>query len=138
MRLLFVGRWISRVSEEGIYENFKLCSDLRDGEKCIVLSRYAGVNFERLIHEHVPSHRLSKDNTINLLKTLVIGSARRSDDELHSIVGYFLNGRGREPARRAMPITVKYPEPGVLRIYCGTDIMAWCDDVVSKNHFRQG
>lgn len=122
---------------KGIYENFDLCPDLLSGEKCIVLRRYASGNYERLIHEHVPSHRLSKDNTINLLKTLVIGSVRRSDDEIPSIVGYYLNGRGQKPARRSIPITPAYPEPGVLRIYCGTNTMAWCDEVVAEDSYRK-
>ena len=123
--------------DETIYTGFKLCPDLQSNEKCIVLDRYRGDKVDRVMHEHVPKHRISRDNLICLLKTLVIGSARRSDDEIHNIVGYFLNDRGREPARRAMPIRADYPEPGVLRLSCGTDVMAWCDEVVSKDHFRQ-
>jgi hypothetical protein len=127
----------NRMSDTHFHSNFEICLDLKFGEKCIVLQRYSRDCHKRLVHEHVPSKRLSKNITINLLKSLVIGSVRRSDDEIASIVGYFVNDRGRKPARRVLPITCEYPEPGVLRTYCGTNIMAWCDEVVSKGDFRQ-
>jgi hypothetical protein len=48
----------------------------------------------------------------------------------------FLNKRSGEPtARNDLKIVVEYPEPGVLRRYCGTDVVSWSDEVISKEAF---
>jgi hypothetical protein len=101
------------------------------------LRRYNKGIYERVVHEHVPAHRISQDERKNLLRALVIGATRRSDDELLSIIPYFLNSRGRDPESRLMPIKDDYPEAGVLRFYYGTNVQAWCDHVISPRHFRR-
>jgi hypothetical protein len=89
------------------------------------------------MHEHVPAHRISSNERKNLLRALVIGATRRSDDELLSIIPYFLNARGSDPERRLMPIRHEYPEAGVQRFYCGTNVQAWYDHIISPEHFRR-
>jgi hypothetical protein len=119
-----------------IYSGFKLCPGLLPKQACFVLERYNEGMMERIVHEHVPALRISQAERVNLLRALVIGGTQRSDDELQSIIGYYLNSRGRSPERRPMPIRTEYPEVGVFRTYCGTNTIAWCDAVVSASNFR--
>lgn len=117
--------------------NFEICPQLLPKQVCFVLRRCNKGIYERIMHEHVPAHRISRDERINLLKALVVGATSRSDDELLSIIPYYLNGRGRDPESRLMPIIDDRPEAGVLRFYCGTNVQAWCDHVISPKHFRR-
>jgi hypothetical protein len=51
-----------------------------------------------------------------------------SGAEAPSIVRSYLNDRGHEPpCDTRLRITVEYPEPGVIRKYCGGDVQAWID-----------
>lgn len=123
-------------ADDRMYESWKLCPDLRPKQICFVLERYENGQTNRIVHQHVPGHRISNENRLALLRALVIAGDRRTDDELASILGFFLNSRGREPSERSMRVQCKYPEPGVLRTYCGTDLLAWSDQVVAPDAFR--
>ena len=56
--------------------------------------------------------------------------------QLAGMVPYYLNGLGKNPRNRPLPFTIEYPEPGVLRIYCGADVAAWCDRILDEASFR--
>ena len=119
-----------------IYESYKLCAELKPKEVCVVLERCESGGYARLVHAHVPYRRISNDRRLELLRALILGAKRSADDELSSIISYFLNDRGRSPERRSLPVHVAYPEPGVLRTYCGTNLIAWSDQVVLPDEFR--
>ena len=119
-----------------IYSNFQICPDLVPKQICFVLTRYSQGVITRIVHEHVPAHRISKGERINLLKTLIISSNRRLDDSLFNIIPYYLNGRGKNPARHLLRITCEYPEAGVLRFNCGDNVHAWCDCIINAEKFR--
>ena len=118
-----------------MYENFMLCDELRPSEACLVVRQYDRGAFNTRYHAHVPNVRLSQDRRINLLRALVLHFSGLGPD---TIVRCYLNDRGRDPeADRRLRIIVSYPEPGVLRSYCGTDTQAWLDQVISTENFRQ-
>jgi hypothetical protein len=87
--------------------------------------------------EHVPAHRLSNDARTDLLFAMVI---RFSGFSAETIVRCYLNKRGRTPPADEghLRCAVSYPEPGVMRCYCGTDTIAWSDQVNRKEVFRLG
>ncbi len=117
-----------------MYENHKLCADLTPSEFCLVVEQYKEGLFIRKFHEHVPKHRLSKDARINLLRALVIHFSGLGAE---TILGCYLNERGKTPPANKFRIVTSYPEPGVLRTYCGSDTSAWSDQVIVKETFRR-
>lgn len=131
---------MSEPDTKPLYSEFHLCPMLTPEMKCIRLRKYnhnhtEGDVFTELFHEHCPRHRISQDASIEMLKALVL---RYEQVGAPYILRCYLNKRGREPQPYdPFQITVKYPEPGVLRVYCGTDIQAWIDTVISPRHFRQ-
>jgi hypothetical protein len=117
-----------------MYENYKLCSELREKQVCIVVHKYWEGSFEQLFHTHIPKQRLSQDNRMNTLRSLVVHYSGTSPE---MIVGCFINKQGKEPPHYpGFQVHVSYPEPGVLRTYCGTDVQAWCDVVTRGEAFR--
>jgi hypothetical protein len=116
-----------------MYENHKLCPDLKPKEVCLVVEQYHEGTIGRKYHLHVPKYRLSEDALAYLLKTLVLKFA---NNEPLTIVRSFLNSRGRHPSAHSFNFHVTYPEPGVLRKYCGGDTCAWADQVVMPSSFR--
>lgn len=116
-----------------MYENHKLCEKLKPKEICLVVEQYKEGIFEPQFHKHVPQHRLSESALQNLLRALVL---KFENNEPWTIVRSHLNERGKEPPAYKMMWHVTYPEPGVLRKYCGTDTCAWADVVISPNKFR--
>jgi hypothetical protein len=121
-----------------MYENHKLCSELRANELCIVLEQYHEGKFERQFHEHVPRSRLSAESKINLLRALVVRFYGFSGMGAEQIVRAYLNTKGKTPSKNiGLQIRTSYPEPGVLRHYCGGDTAAWADEVVLASSFRQ-
>src|SRR6266705_1452265 len=111
-----------------MYTGFQLCGGLEPRMRCIRLRRYNSGQFEELHHEHVPAHRISEGNCIEMMKALVL---RFSEAGPEQIVRANLNERGKEPrAANPFQIVVEYPEPGVLRKYCGTNVQAWSDAVI--------
>jgi hypothetical protein len=119
-----------------MHENFKLCEKLKPHELCIVIERYNEGDVSREFHEHLPSVRLSKDAQGQLLRALVI---RFSAMSARTIVRNHLNTRGKSPpAENDLRFHQTYPEPGVIRFYCGGNIKAWSDKVILPSQFRQG
>jgi hypothetical protein len=71
-----------------------------------------------------------------MMRALVL---RYQGVEASYILRCYLNKRGREPeAYDPFQIRIEYPEPGVIRRYCGGDIQAWLDTVITPEQFRQG
>jgi hypothetical protein len=116
-----------------MYENHKLCPELKAKEICIVVEQYRKGNFTRKYHEHVPKHRLSETTLQYLQQALVL---KFEEGEARTIVRSFLNERGKEPSPHKFIWQVTYPEPGVLRKYCGGDTCAWSDQVIMASKFR--
>ena len=121
---------------QSLYENHKLCAELKPKEICLVLEQYTQGKFIRQYHEHVPAYRLSNDSRTNLLCALVI---RFSGLDAETIVRCHLNTRGKKPPTDVghLRCAVSRPERGVLRCYCGTDTIAWSDQVIRASEFRQ-
>ena len=119
-----------------MHENHKLCSKLKTSEVCLVVEQYGEGKFTRQHHEHVPKSRLSTDKRLNLLRALVIVFSGMG---FESIVACHLNARGKTLAGSAgrLRMAVAYPEPGVLRTYCGTNTHAWSDQVIAPSQFRR-
>jgi hypothetical protein len=116
-----------------MYENHKLCLDLKPKEICLVVEQYREGKIERKFHMHVPKHRLSEDSLAYLLKALVL---KFENNEPLTIVRSFLNTRGRNPTAHNFNFHTTYPEPGVLGKYCGGDTSAWADQVVLASSLR--
>ena len=117
-----------------MYSASHLCPDLKPKERCIRLRKYERGAFAELYHGHVPEHRLSQDGTIALLKSLVI---RFSEFEADYIMRCCINSRGSEPgAVNPFRFHTEYPEPGVIRYSCGTNVVASCDVVIAAEKFR--
>ena len=58
------------------------------------------------------------------------------NNEPSTIVRSFLNDRGKNPSADNFNWHMTYPEPGVLRKYCGGHAFAWADEVVLPSSFR--
>ncbi len=70
-----------------------------------------------------------------MIRALVL---RYADFGAQQILHCYLNKRGHEPeACDLLRIHIEYPEPGVIRKYCGTDVLAWIDTVIAPKEFRQ-
>jgi hypothetical protein len=117
-----------------MYDNYKPCPSLQPSEVCFVVEQYNAGNFETVFHTHVPSHRISNDARIHLLKALVVKFGGMSPE---LVVSSYLNNRAKTPsASEALRIVTSYPEPGVLRCYCGANTKAWSDQVIVASKFR--
>jgi hypothetical protein len=116
-----------------MYDNHKLCGELKSKEICLVVEQYHEGKIERKYHQHVAKHGLSETSLQFLLQALVM---KFENNEPLTIVRSFLNDRGENPSARKFMWHVTYPEPGVLRKYCGGDTSAWADEVVLPSSFR--
>jgi hypothetical protein len=111
-----------------MYENHKLCSELRPNELCIVLEQYhegnsLNVSFTNMSRAHGC-----------LPKAKSICCARWWSGSVRA----FLNTNGKVPSKNVtLQIHTSYPEPGVLRHYCGGDTAAWADEVIAPASFRR-
>ncbi len=97
---------------------------------------YVKGRFEQRFHEHVTALDLAEKRVAELLRSLVF---RYEEAAGERIVSAYLTHRGRA-AKLAHPyqIHVTYPEPGVIRRYCGGgDALAWVDWVVDPMSFRR-
>ncbi|MSP43669.1 MAG: hypothetical protein EXR08_09945 [Alphaproteobacteria bacterium] len=116
------------------YENYRLCPDLKIKEFCIVLEQYHDGSFDREFHQHIPSHRLSQPSKIEMLKALVVRYAQFGPE---TIVSAYVNERGHSPLHSdQFRFHNSYPEPGVQRVYCGTNTKAWIDQVIAPTSCR--
>jgi hypothetical protein len=121
-----------------MYENYKLCPDLKPRECCLVLEQYHEGNFTQQYHRHFPRSRISVAAMIEMLKAFVVRFDGFTGFWPDLIVDSYLNSRGRDPQNLGVfQIQVTYPEPGVIRRYSGTDTRAWVDEVISPSSFRQ-
>jgi hypothetical protein len=117
-----------------IYEDYKLCPDLKPRECCLVLEQYDEGAFKRLFHAHIPLHRLSESRKLEILKVFVV---RYMPLEADAIVSAYINDRGKSPHHEdPFRVHVTYAEPGVQRIYCGLNTKAWIDQVILPSSFR--
>lgn len=126
----------SRAAVRAMYTRQHLCPDLKAKEKCFRVQRYKEGAFEELFHEHVPSHRLSLDSEIEVLRALVDHCAGWPPTFiLRSRLNDRRGGPARYPGFRAH---VTYPEEGVLRRYFSSGhATAWSDAVIVPGRFRQ-
>ena len=117
-----------------MYSCFQLCQSLTPKEKCIRLREYKAGQFQELFHEHVPAHQLAQTATKELLRVLVL---RYEEATAPQIVQSYLTRRGRQAkTNHPLRIIVEYPEPGVVRSYCGGNVHAWIDTVSDPKNFR--
>ena len=125
-----------RADDGGLYEGHHLCSDLGPGQMCFLAKTYNEGVFETVFHEHVPSHRISRESANEVLRSLV---ARYSGWPGTFILRSHLNKRGRDPeCYPGFTHHVSYPEPGAIRhTVSGPRAHAWRDTVLSKAAFRQ-
>jgi hypothetical protein len=116
-----------------MYEGFEICPDLRPKEICLVVRQYHEGKFSRGFHQHIARHRISDEALSYLLQALVM---KFENNEPLTIMRSFLNKRGKDPSAHTFMWRVTYPEPGVLRKYCGTNTCAWSDQVIQPSQFR--
>ena len=119
-----------------IYTRQHLCPDLKVKETCFRVQRYNEGTIEEVFHEHVPSHRLSLDSEIEVLRALVDHCAGWPPTFiLHSRLNNRRGGPSRYPGFMSH---VMYPEEGVIRRYFRSGhAVAWSDAVIVANRFRQ-
>jgi hypothetical protein len=125
----------TKPKKDQMYSGFQLCNDIEPKQKCFRLRRYNQGVFEDVFHEHIPKHRISLDSSIEMMKALVL---RYEEFAAPYIIRCYLNSRGRNPAAiNLLRIVIEYPEPGVIRRYCGNDVQVWMDEVIAPEKFRQ-
>lgn len=119
-----------------MYERHKICPNLGCKEKCFRVQRREKSSIVEMFHEHVPSHRISIDSEIEVLRALVGHCAGWNGT---SILRSRLNNRRGGPSRYPGLISnVAYPEEGVIRRYFSWgDLIAWSDSVISPSSFRR-
>jgi len=117
-----------------MHSGYKVCCTLKENEKCFCLFEYDKGEFIELFHEHIPKHRISNENSVQFIKTLLI---QHSDFGNSEIMRTYINKRGKSPgAIKLCQTTVEYPVPGVLRKYFSNGAFtAWYDEVISKSVF---
>lgn len=118
-----------------MHSGFQSCPELKVRDKCFRVHWYEHGNVEEIFHEHVPSHRLSLESGLEVLRGLVSQCARWP---LTDILRSRLNERPGEPYRYpGFRSHVEHPEPGVIRRYFGSGpATAWYDEVIDPAKFR--
>ena len=117
-----------------LYSNIQTCPTLTPSEKCIRVDEFNQGRTIKRFHKHVPKHKLAKKRHYMLLRSLVLLFEQANVDQ---IVEVHLTRRGKAasvPLRYR--IVAEYPEAGVLRENCGTDVFAWIDTVIEPASFR--
>ena len=121
-----------------MYEKHKLCAELKPKEVCVVVEQYDKGQVVRIHHIHVPKFRISQDSQIALAMCLISRFNGKTGLGFEQIVHGQLNARSKNPARYdAFQFRKSYPEPGVLRTYCGANTVVWFDEVIRPSKFRQ-
>ena len=110
-----------------LYSGFQICDALKPKQKCFRLRIYKEGKYDDLYHEHIPKHRISEDNAISFMKTLV---AKYSEWNDSFILSTYLNNHGKKPhAEHRIQMPIEYPEPGVMRRYCSSgNVSVWMDE----------
>jgi hypothetical protein len=120
-----------------MYEGYRLSHNLRPGFVELVVEEYSEGKRHRLFEMLFSKSRISGDQATALLKALVCRFSGRTGLGFEQIVSAFLNKRGKNPTSSdPFQITISYPEPGVKRQYCGTDTIAWIDEVIVPSKSR--
>ncbi|MGE0742222.1 MAG: hypothetical protein AB7O98_12855 [Hyphomonadaceae bacterium] len=120
-----------------MYEGWEICPTLEPKQVCFRCQIYRDGRFDSVHHQHVAKVRLSQERIDAILSSFVIRYYGDSGMGFEQIVGCHVNDRPGDPARfDALRFHVSYPEPGVLRHYCGTNTKAWADWVISPSQFR--
>ncbi len=124
------------MAKKDLYSGFKICNNLKANEKCFRLQIYDQGETNEVFHEHIPKHRISNDNAVSFMKTLIVKYSSLRDSE---ILRAYINNRGKEPSSiNLCQAHIEYPEPGVFRKYfSGGGITAWVDEVIVPNEFRR-
>ncbi len=119
-----------------MYERYKLCPDLILGQKCFRVQRYNEGNFDEVFHEHVPSHRISLDSELEVLRVL---AGHYTDWSGTFILHSRLNKRRGGPSQYPVfTYHFSYPEEGTIRRYVSSgDVSAWSDTVIVHSKFCQ-
>jgi len=111
-----------------MYDDVKPCDVLKPSEICIVVEQYVDGRMERKLHKHVPKFRISEEMRNSLLRGLV---AHFSGIGPETIVHAHLNKRGSIPPRdNIFDITRHNYKAGVQRIYCGSNTLAWYEEIM--------
>lgn len=93
--------------------DWKICSELKTGQRCFRLLEYDAHKPVEKLHEHDPLSRIKRDDASIFLKTLLLHHSPLGDQET---LRTFLTARGKEPsALQFCSSESEYPEPGVLR-----------------------
>jgi hypothetical protein len=116
-----------------MYTNENMCPELKPSEICVVVEKYNEGLFERKFHEHIPEVRLSDESLRDALRALVL---MFEGLQPMTVLRSFLNRRGKDPSVYTLMWHTSRPEPGVLRLCCGTNTHAWADRVIAKSSFR--
>ena len=118
-----------------MFEQYKICPDLNSKEKCFRVQRSEGRDVTEVFHEHVPSHRITSDSEIDVLRALI---GHFAGWNAQFILYSRLNNRPGCPSRYPKFMShVAYPEEGALRRYLSSgNVTAWSDSVISPGSFR--
>ena len=124
------------VLENKLYSGVQLCATLKAKQKCFRILKYREGTYVEIFHEHVPKHRISNDNAIAWMKTLIVKHRSLGDSDI--LRGY-LNRRGKKPSAMEFGrIYVEFPEPGVLRKYLShANTCIFVDEVINPDKFRR-
>lgn len=112
-----------------------LCADLVPGVRCFRSMRFRDGTWTETLHEHVPSHRISRAAAHEALRSI---AARVEEWPANFILSSYLNSRSGTPERYpGFTSTVSYPEGGVVRVtVTARNTWASCDRVVEPAAFR--
>jgi len=107
----------------------QICDSLKPSEKCIRLKRYnhgEGDLLTELFHEHFPSHRISENAQIEMMKAMLLTYGKA---EAPYILRCYLNDHGREPPHYdAFRFSPPDLQDGWLRLTCRCgDFEAWLE-----------
>jgi hypothetical protein len=83
---------LNLVLKNKLYSGVHLCTTLKAKEKCFHILKYKEGTYVEIFHEHIPRHRISKDNAIAWMITLIV--KHRSLGGLDALRGY-MNKRGK-------------------------------------------
>lgn len=127
---------MSSPTSEQIYSRHQLCADLKPGDKCFRVQLYNEGTFELSFHEHVPSHRISQESGLEVLRALAGHYAGWAGT---SILRSRLNNRPGNPSiYPVLSYDISYPEEGVIRYSVSSgSVSAWYDAVLIPARFRQ-
>jgi hypothetical protein len=113
-----------------------ICKTQSENEECIRVVKYEDGKWSDLFHAHIPRRRLNNDDKHSLLRALVIRHYPMNPDQI--VRSYFNKAcRNKPPRSTALDIhTETVLEAGILRRYCGQNVIALLDEVVGVDKFK--